>query len=177
MVRRTDKTTNAPAMGALLMLGSLLLAAALAALSGCAPAATPTPTRVAATETPQPPTATTAPTDTAVPPTPTMPSTALTPPPLSEVEPLVARGGCGGCHTIPGIPGANGTIGPSWCMPARYYQTGERGLDFIRESITNPNAFIEPGYPANVMPSGFGSLYTSGELNILVDFIATLSCP
>jgi cytochrome c1 len=33
--------------------------------------------------------------------------------PAAEGAQLIATKGCGGCHTIPGIPGATGLVGPS----------------------------------------------------------------
>src|SRR5437879_9616595 len=48
---------------------------------------------------------------------PSAPSTILTPAPgvpgnAENGRALVVARGCGGCHTVPGIPGASGVIGP-----------------------------------------------------------------
>src|SRR5437016_1360074 len=34
-------------------------------------------------------------------------------PPPTQDQTLIAEKGCGACHTIPGVPGANGVIGPN----------------------------------------------------------------
>ncbi len=98
-------------------------------------------------------------------------------PPVEEVAAIVARAGCAGCHTIPGIENAMGSLGPDWCVPAGYVQRGEKGLDFLRESILDPNAFVEEGFPPNIMPGNFGELLTDEEVEVLVAYIANLDCP
>lgn len=42
---------------------------------------------------------------------------------------------------------------------------------FIRQSITEPDAFIAPGYPKGIMPKMFGALGTR-KIDDLVAFIA-----
>jgi len=97
-------------------------------------------------------------------------------PSVDEVKPLIARGECGRCHFIPGIEGATGTTGPSWCDPAEEVQAGEEDVEFLRESILDPNAEIAPGYPANLMPQNFGQIFTDEEIDLLAAFIANLKC-
>jgi len=55
-------------------------------------------------------------------------------------------------------------------------QRGEKGLDFLRESILDPNAFVEEGFPPNIMPGNFGELLTDTEIETLVAYIANLDC-
>jgi hypothetical protein len=44
---------------------------------------------------------------------------------------------------------------------------------FVRRSIVEPNAYISPGYPKNVMPHGFGRKLSKRQLTDLVAFVAT----
>ena len=59
---------------------------------------------------------------------------------------------CGSCHTLTAA-GATGKIGPDLDKLPQYAQTAGKPLDaFIRESITDPSAYTEKGFPKNVMP-------------------------
>ncbi|MEP6812308.1 MAG: cytochrome c oxidase subunit II [Actinomycetota bacterium] len=59
---------------------------------------------------------------------------------------------CGSCHTLTAA-GATGKIGPDLDKLPQYAQTAGKPLDaFIGQSITDPNAYTEKGYPKNVMP-------------------------
>jgi len=42
---------------------------------------------------------------------------------------------------------------------------------FIHQSIVDPNAYVEPHYPKNIMPTTFSSL-PKGQLDALVKFLA-----
>lgn len=89
--------------------------------------------------------------------------------------------GCPLCHTIPGVEGAMGTLGPKLIEkitgPQRikdpnYKGTAKDAHDYTRESILNPNAYIVEGFPEGVMPQDFGSKLSVDALNKLVDFIS-----
>jgi len=97
-------------------------------------------------------------------------------PELATVAPLFAKGNCGSCHVIPGIEGATGTIGPDLCHVAGEIQSGEEDTDSLRTNIVDPNAEIMEGYSANIMPTNFGDLYTSKELDTIVAYIANMKC-
>ena len=92
-------------------------------------------------------------------------------------QPLLSKtvfvtNGCGGCHTLKAA-GATGKVGPDLDKLASYAQQAGKPLEqFIRESIVNPEAYIQPGYPAHVMPGTFGSLPKT-QLDALVKFIST----
>jgi cytochrome c oxidase subunit 2 len=59
---------------------------------------------------------------------------------------------CGSCHTLTAA-GSKGTVGPDLDKSAEYAQQAGRPVeDFVRESITDPNAYVEKGYPKGVMP-------------------------
>jgi cytochrome c1 len=60
---------------------------------------------------------------------------------------LIASYGCGTCHTVPGVPGANGMVGPPLTAFAqRAFIAGEvpNNADFLIRWIEVPQA-IEPG--------------------------------
>jgi cytochrome c551/c552 len=82
--------------------------------------------------------------------------------------------GCGACHTYaPAGPEANGNIGPDLDKLADYAKKVKQPVKaFTSQSIVNPNAYIQPGYPKNVMPKSYGSL-SANDLKDLVDFLTT----
>lgn len=60
---------------------------------------------------------------------------------------LIARYGCGSCHTIPGVDRANGLVGPPLSrFGARSYIAGElpNNADNLRRWISDPQS-VEPG--------------------------------
>ena len=44
---------------------------------------------------------------------------------------------------------------------------------FILQSITKPNAYLSPGFQANIMPQTFGQSLTPAQIQALVAFIAS----
>ena len=42
---------------------------------------------------------------------------------------------------------------------------------FVHESIVDPNAYIQPGYPKGVMPQTFGQTLSKTQLDSLVTFL------
>jgi cytochrome c551/c552 len=82
---------------------------------------------------------------------------------------LFASNGCVSCHTYKPA-GSKATVGPDLDKLATYAKTAKQPLDkFVRESIVNPNAYVQPGFPANVMPS-FASLQAP-QVDALVKFL------
>jgi len=76
---------------------------------------------------------------------------------------------CGSCHTLKAA-GATATVGPDLDKLPQYAQTAGQPLDqFIRTSITDPNAYVQPGFPKNVMPP-FASL-PKAQLDALVQYL------
>jgi cytochrome c551/c552 len=103
-----------------------------------------------------------------------------------EVEALFVRGGCGGCHVIPGIAGAEGLIGPNLSdmgeVAGGYLESGEyRGEattveEFIHESLVDPNAFIPADCPGGhcqegLMPGTFSEMYSAEELQEITTYL------
>jgi cytochrome c oxidase subunit II len=79
--------------------------------------------------------------------------------------------GCGACHTLTAA-GTTGKIGPDLDKLQSYATQAKQPLDaFIRESIVSPNAYIQPGYPKNVMPQTFGTSLSKPQLDALVQYL------
>jgi cytochrome c oxidase subunit II len=80
--------------------------------------------------------------------------------------------GCAACHTFEPA-GAKGTVGPDLDKLTEFAQAAGKPLeDFIRESIVDPDAYVEKGFPPNVMPKTYESAIPEPQLNALVDFLA-----
>ena len=58
-------------------------------------------------------------------------------------------------------------------LPAYAKQAGKPVEDFVRESIVDPNAYVQPGFTKNVMPP-FSTL-PKDQLDSLVQFLVTSS--
>jgi hypothetical protein len=83
--------------------------------------------------------------------------------PISEI---FTRAGCLVCHIVPGIPGADGRVGPPLLLgatgPARLIDPAYRGHaktvhDYVIESVLEPGLFVVPGYPSGTMPTWYGA--------------------
>jgi cytochrome c1 len=65
--------------------------------------------------------------------------------------------GCGGCHTFQPA-GTTGTTGPDLDeLPALAEKAGQPLDEFVRESIENPDSYVEEGFPEGVMPAWSGN--------------------
>ena len=83
---------------------------------------------------------------------------------------VFANNGCSGCHTY-APAGATAKVGPDLDkLSAEAQKAGKPLHQFVRESIVNPNAYIEPGYQKNVMPQTFAQL-PKAQLDALVEFL------
>lgn len=124
-------------------------------------------------------------------------STSVTPVPVSSVAALVpdmvplvtgdepiteifSKAGCAVCHTVPGIPGADGRVGPPLLLgttgPARLADPSYRGHaqtvhDYVTESVIEPGVFIVPGYPANTMPIWYGTKLSALALEKIASYL------
>ncbi len=86
---------------------------------------------------------------------------------------VFTNSGCFACHTIEGVPGAVGQLGPELTHVATTGAT-RKGLsaeEYIRESIENPSAFVVDGF-APIMPSLRGAM-GDAEFEDLVAFLLT----
>jgi mono/diheme cytochrome c family protein len=80
--------------------------------------------------------------------------------------------GCTGCHTLTAA-GSTGTTGPDLDKaPATDASAAGMELDaFIKQSITDPGAYVAKGYP-NIMPADGGASLTPKQIDDLVAFIS-----
>jgi len=81
------------------------------------------------------------------------------------------QNGCGGCHTFKPA-GSTGTTGPDLDKLAQYAKQANRGslAAFTKESIVDPAAYLQPGYP-DAMPHVFGSQISASQLAQLVQYL------
>ena len=109
-----------------------------------------------------------------------------------SVDQMINTLGCPLCHTIPGIEGAVGELGPKLHektnAPKRIKDPNYKGKatntkEYIRESILNPGAYVvfnetagEP-FPDGLMPTTFGQMLSVQALDKLVDFISQTEAP
>ncbi|MBX3318263.1 MAG: nitric oxide reductase [Nitrospira sp.] len=97
------------------------------------------------------------------------------------VDQILAKAQCVACHTIPGIPGAVGTVGPKLeegtTAPQRikepdYKGTAKTATEYIMESIVDPSAYVVKPFPDNTMPKVFGQKLSAGALKKIVDYLS-----
>jgi mono/diheme cytochrome c family protein len=86
-------------------------------------------------------------------------------------EQIFTAGGCAGCHTF-APAGSNANIGPNLddlASTAADREPGTSAEDYIRESLTAPDAFLAEGF-GNAMPSYEGRL-TDEQIQAVVDYL------
>ena len=83
---------------------------------------------------------------------------------------LFTAQGCSGCHVFTPA-NSKGNIGPDLDKLAQYAKAANQGSlqDFTHESIANPSAYIEKGYP-NAMPN-FGQTLSDKQIADLVAYL------
>lgn len=99
------------------------------------------------------------------------------------------KAGCGACHSIPGIYGAVGEVGPdlsnigktakSRIVEAGYAGAAKNEREYIFESMADPNLFVVKDCPdkpcqAWLMPVASSAILTDDEVNIIVAYLASL---
>jgi len=89
-------------------------------------------------------------------------------PPGQAGKAVFDNNGCASCHTLKAA-GATGKVGPDLDkLPAYAKQAGKPLEDFTKESIVDPNAYVQPGFPKGVMPP---FALPDDQLNALVTFL------
>lgn len=84
---------------------------------------------------------------------------------------LFTSQGCSGCHAI---QGQGGQVGPNLTgigAAAATRRPGQDAAAYLREAITDPNAYVVPGYQPNVMPSNYGQTLRPGQLDDLIAYL------
>jgi mono/diheme cytochrome c family protein len=86
----------------------------------------------------------------------------------------VAAPACGTCHSLePGVDGVGPSLG-GIAAGAGSRVPGVSAAEFLRRSVTEPNADVAEGFVANVMPATYGAQLSEEQLNDLVAYLLTL---
>ena len=109
-----------------------------------------------------------------------------------SIEQMINTLGCPLCHTIPGIEGAVGELGPKLhekvnaldrIKDPKYKGKATNTKEYVRESILDPGAYVvfneaegEP-FPDGLMPTTFSQMLSVQALDKLVDFISQTEAP
>ncbi len=97
------------------------------------------------------------------------------------VNEIFMKAACVACHTIPGIEGATGKVGPALIegtnAPNRLKDAGYKGKaksvkEYITESILDPSAYVVTDYPDGQMPKDFGKKLSAGAVNKIVNYLS-----
>lgn len=100
------------------------------------------------------------------------------------VAQLFTRAGCVVCHMVPGIPAAEGRVGPRLILglngPKRladpaYHGNATNTHDYIYESILSPGVYVVSGYPDHVMPRWYGQKLSAAALDKIAAYLESLS--
>ena len=84
---------------------------------------------------------------------------------------LFAANGCGGCHAFKPA-GSSGNVGPDLDNLAQEAKQAKQPLEkFVATSITDPNAYVQPGFQKGVMPETFDEKLSDSQLADLVAFL------
>ncbi len=109
-----------------------------------------------------------------------------------DIQAMINTLGCPLCHTIPGIEGAMGELGPvlheKTNAPNRIKDPNYKGKatntkEYVRESILNPGAYVVfneaegESFPDGLMPTTFGEMLSVSALEKVVDFISQTEDP
>ncbi len=102
------------------------------------------------------------------------------------VQDLFVKAGCVVCHTIPGIAGATGRVGPELLLritgPDRLADPKYRGKaktvrEYIVESILSPSVYVVPGYPDRTMPNWYGQKLSAGAVEKIATYLEHIPAP
>lgn len=108
------------------------------------------------------------------------------------IEEIINTLGCPLCHTIPGVEGAVGELGPKLheksnapnrIKDPKYKGSAKNTKEYVKESILKPGAYVvfneeagEP-FPDGLMPTTFSQMLSVDALDKLVDFISQTEAP
>jgi mono/diheme cytochrome c family protein len=97
--------------------------------------------------------------------------------PIAEI---FTKAGCSVCHTVPGIPGADGRVGPPLIIrvtgPVRLADPAYQGHaktvhEYVIESVLDPGLFVVPGYPAGTMPTWYGAKLSALAMEKIASYL------
>ncbi|HXH86851.1 MAG TPA: hypothetical protein VNI35_08475 [Nitrospira sp.] len=97
--------------------------------------------------------------------------------PIAEI---FTRSGCLVCHTIPGIAGADGRVGPPLLLGSTgagrlrdplYQGRAKTVHEYVVESVLEPGVFVVPGYPPNTMPTWYGAKLSALALEKIASYL------
>ena len=109
-----------------------------------------------------------------------------------DIQTMINTLGCPLCHTIPGVEGAMGVLGPMLhekinapkrIKDSRYKGKATSTKEYVKESILCPSCYVvmnkEAGelYPDGLMPQNFSTMLSVKALDKLVDFISQTEAP
>jgi cytochrome c2 len=109
-----------------------------------------------------------------------------------DIQAMINTLGCPLCHTIPGVEGAMGELGPKLhektnapnrIKDSRYEGSAKNTREYVRESILNPSAYVVMNeaegelFPDGLMPQTFSTMLSVKALDKLVDFISQTEAP
>ena len=109
-----------------------------------------------------------------------------------DIQAMINTLGCPLCHTIPGVEGAVGELGPKLHekinAPKRIKDPNYKGKatntkEYVRESILNPGAYVVFNeaegelFPDGLMPTDFSQQLSVHAIDKLVDFISQTEPP
>ena len=109
-----------------------------------------------------------------------------------DIQTMINTLGCPLCHTIPGVEGAMGMLGPELHekinAPKRIKDPNYKGKatntkEYVRESILNPGAYVVFNeaegelFPDGLMPTDFSQQLSVHAIDKLVDFISQTEPP
>ena len=103
--------------------------------------------------------------------------------PIAEI---FTKAGCLVCHTVPGIPGGDGRVGPPLLIgatgPMRLADPAYRGHaktvhDYVIESVIEPEVFVVQGYPSGTMPAWYGAKLSARALEKIAMYLEQQGVP
>lgn len=99
------------------------------------------------------------------------------------IDLLFIKAGCPVCHMIPGIPGADGRVGPKLVLgttgPRRLADPRYRGQaktvrEYVIESVLGPGTYVVAGYPDQAMPRWYGQKLSAAALEKMAGYLERL---
>ena len=100
------------------------------------------------------------------------------------IEKMFAQAGCPVCHTIQGIHGAEGRVGPKLALGTngprrladpRYHGDARTVREYVIESILRPGAYVVRGYPDRIMPTWYGEKLSAAALEKIAAYLESLT--